>query len=95
MRKGYDSKCYDLAEHFLCETHEGDMPCLEELAQLIQNTVEGWLSTHECRKAYDAPVFDGGKHYLPDVRSDVPRPACTCTSDNFARPACAVHGKAV
>lgn len=40
------------------------------------------------------PVFDGGKHYLPDVRSDIPRPVCLCTSDDLDRTPCPVHGKA-
>jgi len=95
MSKGYDSACFDLAVHFLdgdeCKrcgiSHPHRDACNDELAQLIQNTVEGFLSTHECRKAYDAPVFDGGKHYLPDVRSDVPRPT--------DRTPCPVHDRTV
>lgn len=95
MARLYDPACYDLAVHFLCDDHaeESDRACLDELSQLIQNTIEGFLSTHECRNAYDAPVFDGGKHYLPDVRSDVPRPVCVCSSDEFARVPCPVHGR--
>ena len=102
MSKGYDSKCFDLATHFLDDdecgrcgiSHPHRDACNDELAQLIQNTIEGFISTHECRNS-DAPVFDGGKHYLPDVRTDVPRTVCRCTSDDLDRTPCPVHGKAV
>ena len=91
MSKGYDSKCFDLATHFLDDdecgrcgiSHPHRDACNDELAQLIQNTIEGFLSTHECRKPY-----------LPDVRTDVPRPVCRCSSDEFDRTPCPVHGKA-
>ena len=50
MARLYDPACYDLAVHFLCDDHaeESDRACLDELSQLIQNTIEGFLSTHEC-----------------------------------------------
>ena len=80
MGKGYDSACYDLATHFLDDdecgrcgiSHPHRDACNDELAQLIQNTIEGFLSTHECRKA-------------PAV--------CACTSDEFDRTPCPVHGR--
>lgn len=57
MARLYDPACYDLAVHFLCDDHaeESDRACLDELSQLIQNTIEGFLSTHECRQA--VPLF--------------------------------------
>ena len=96
MSKGYDSACYDLAIHFLYDDYReslhAEKACIDELAQQIQNAVEGFLSTHECKAK---PVFDGGRHYLPDVRSDIPRPVCVCSSSDLDRTPCAVHGKAV
>lgn len=50
MRKpriiGYDSKCYDLAEHFLDDIdksqYENDIT--EQLAMIIQQNIETWLN---------------------------------------------------
>lgn len=40
----YDSKCYELAEHFLSDTPElATERAKKELAQHIQDEIEGWL----------------------------------------------------
>jgi len=38
----YDSKCYDLAEHFLGSHPEGER-IRKALAQHVQDCVEGWI----------------------------------------------------
>lgn len=58
MRKySYDSKCRDLADHFLVETVCTDAD-REELAQDIQDAVEGWFSEWERR---NVPTDDPGR----------------------------------
>ena len=53
MGKGYDSKCYDLAEHFL---HKGEGEDLkQDLAQTIQDAVEDWFESEE--QAIDADII--------------------------------------
>lgn len=38
--KGYDEKCYELAEYFLSEDADLDV---SDLAQTIQDAIEDWL----------------------------------------------------
>lgn len=83
------------------EETDGDAAMAKRIAALL-NFAEG-VPTEELRgsvhltytipaRAGCDPVFDGGKHYLPDVRSDAPRPVCHC-SDELDRTPCPVHGK--
>jgi len=45
--RGYDTKSFELAEHFLADTpHLATFKRTDELAALIQQTVEDWI-THE------------------------------------------------
>lgn len=47
---GYDSKCLDLAQHFLgCEGDEGDNT-QASLAQQIQDAIEDWFRAQERQK---------------------------------------------
>jgi len=44
----YDSKCYELAEHFLQDSpHINTEATRHRFAQYIQTGVEDWLSTEE------------------------------------------------
>jgi hypothetical protein len=58
----YDSKCYDLAEAFLeDEPALNTEPRRKELAQIIQDAIEGFIEYE--RKNYDPPDppgFEGG-----------------------------------
>ncbi len=60
--KTYDQRCYDLAELFL-----EDQPQLnterrrDELAALIQSTIEGWINCEDSNyEPPDPPGFEGG-----------------------------------
>ncbi len=60
--KTYDSKCADLADHFLQdETHLWTDRRVEELALAIQQTIEDYI-THENSnyEPPDPPGFEGG-----------------------------------
>jgi hypothetical protein len=43
MKYSFDSKCFDLAEHFL--PREATTAVKNELAQTIQNAVEDWFGS--------------------------------------------------
>lgn len=60
--KTYDSKCADLADHFLSDTpHLWNDRRVEELALLIQRTVEDYISGEEGNyEPPDPPGFEGG-----------------------------------
>ena len=57
----YDTKCYDLASAFLeDELRSNEKDCCE-LAQLIQTTIDDWISfTLKDREPPDPPGFEGG-----------------------------------
>jgi hypothetical protein len=57
-RKSYDSKCYDLAEHFL--PNDAPKSTLNRLAIAIQDAVEDWFA------AEDASVEDEAPEREPD-----------------------------
>lgn len=60
--KNYDTKCYDLAEAFLEDTpHLATATRTDELAALIQSTIEGYIA-HEERnyEPPDPPGFEAG-----------------------------------
>ena len=67
MTKTYDSKCWDLAEHFGQDEHLTTEE-LHELACEIQETVESFFSMREnaAEAAYDRameePTFRGGEY---------------------------------
>lgn len=44
MPKGFDQKCYELAEHFLQDREKVPVLLIEELAQEIQDAIELWFS---------------------------------------------------
>lgn len=45
MSRTYDSRCYDLAEHFLSDEPNASEEEREKLAAHIQQAVEGWFAT--------------------------------------------------
>lgn len=62
----YDQKCYDLAEAFLEDEPElNTEKNRDELAQAIQDVIEGHLSFHFRQK--DAPASDGVSEKAPHV----------------------------
>ena len=46
----FDPKCYELAEYFLWDTASDTDDCKNELAQVIQDAIEGWRSVEELNK---------------------------------------------
>lgn len=46
----YDTKCHDLAKEFLSDfaypTEEGEEAAAKELAQVIQDAIEGWIAAN-------------------------------------------------
>ncbi len=60
--KTYDTKCYDLAETFLEDSpHLATAKRTEELAALIQTTIEDWLDHEQNNyEPPDPPGFEGG-----------------------------------
>ena len=59
MSKGYDSKCYDLAEAFVDDTNRCDgthyTPAdIDELAQEIQGAIESWFSGKQSERELSA-----------------------------------------
>ena len=49
MTKNYDSKCLDLACHFLADVSDRTDDEQDELAQVIQDAIEDWLSDRDNR----------------------------------------------
>ena len=58
----YDIKCYELAEHFLDdEPHLATTKRTCELAELIQQTIEGWIAYEKNNyEPPDPPGWEGG-----------------------------------
>jgi len=57
----YDTKCYDLASAFLEDEPLSNEKDCHELAQLIQTTIEDWITyTMKDREPRDPPGFEGG-----------------------------------
>lgn len=58
----WDQKCFDLAQAFLSDTpHLETNRRTEELAQLIQTTIEDWIALEEGNyEPPDPPGFEGG-----------------------------------
>jgi hypothetical protein len=60
----YDSKCYDLAIHFLDDAGMFWDKDAQELAQLIQNTIEAWIEDKNGDREPPEPdgeAFRGGE----------------------------------
>jgi hypothetical protein len=60
--KTYDSSCYDLAERFLEDSpHLNTERRKDELAALIQSTIEGWIEHEQSNyEPPDPPGWEGG-----------------------------------
>lgn len=60
--KTYDTKCFDLAEAFLEDSlHLATAKRTQELAALIQTTIEDWLDHEQNNyEPPDPPGFEGG-----------------------------------
>lgn len=58
----FDQKCFDLAQMFLSDTpHLETKKRTDELAQIIQTTIEDWIAFEQGNyEPPDPPGFEGG-----------------------------------
>jgi hypothetical protein len=58
----FDPKCYELAEYFVSDTEICRGETVNELAQLIQDTIEDFLTADEDEPDYRGADRDEWKH---------------------------------
>lgn len=67
--KAYDTKCLDLAQYFLGSANLRDADSEDELAQRVQDAVEGWFSEQEnkAEAAYEERSEPDDSSYRRDM----------------------------
>ncbi len=97
MGKSHDSKCFDLACHFLADFEDRTDDEHDELAQVIQDAIEDWLSDRGNRasiqndgwiewKGGGCPVADGVKFDVKARDGRIWRSQDSALWDHFGEP---------